>query len=331
MPRGSTPVDFAYNVHTDIGHHCISAEINQRPVGLDTILRNGDVISIQTDARANPHPAWLGFVRTAKARAEIRHRLKTTTRTEAIEFGQRLLDQALRALGSSGLDDPKLEWQQFLAENTAHDKDALLEDIGLGLTLAHVAARRLAPQIANTAPAHLPDHAKNALAIAKTHLTSTAEAITIDGSEGSTVQYATCCSPIGGDAAIGLMRGGAGLVVHRATCGLGRRQRSKDPGRWADIVWAEQLRRLFQTHLIIETQDLRGILARVASAISGADANIVGANTAPKDQTLAIMNLTIEVRERQHLANVLRRVRRAPGVIRAIRVPPQHATTLAES
>jgi len=330
LPRGSTPVDFAYNVHTDIGHHCVSAEINQRPVGLDTILRNGDVISIQTDANANPHPAWLGFVRTAKARAEIRHRLKTTTRTEAIEFGQRLLDQALRALGSAGLDDPKLEWQQFLAENTAHDKDALLEDIGLGLTLAHVAARRLVPQVANIAPAHLPDHAKNALAIAKTHFTSTAEAITIDGSEGSTVQYAACCSPIGGDAAIGLMRGGAGLVVHRATCGLGRRQRSKDPGRWADIVWAEQLRRLFQTHLVIETQDLRGILARVASAISGADANIVGANTAPKDQTLAIMNLTIEVRERQHLANVLRRVRRVPGVIRAIRVPPQHATNLAE-
>jgi GTP pyrophosphokinase len=330
LPRGSTPVDFAYNVHTDIGHHCVSAEINQRPVGLDTILRNGDVISIQTDANANPHPAWLGFVRTAKARAEIRHRLKTTTRTEAIEFGQRLLDQALRALGSTGLDDPKLEWQQFLAENTAHDKDALLEDIGLGLTLAHVAARRLVPQIANSAPAHLPDHAKNALAIAKTHFTSNAEAITIDGSEGSTVQYAACCSPIGGDAAIGLMRGGAGLVVHRATCGLGRRQRSKDPGRWADIVWAEQLRRLFQTHLIIETQDLRGILARVASAISGADANIVGANTAPKDQTLAIMNLTIEIRERQHLANVLRRVRRVPGVIRAIRVPPQHATNLAE-
>jgi GTP pyrophosphokinase len=317
-------------VFTPKGHHCVSAEINQRPVGLDTILRNGDVISVQTDANANPHPAWLGFVRTAKARAEIRHRLKTTTRTEAIEFGQRLLDQALRALGSTGLDDPKLEWQQFLAENTAHDKDALLEDIGLGLTLAHVAARRLVPQVANIAPAHLPDHAKNALAIAKTHFTSTAEAITIDGSEGSTVQYAACCSPIGGDAAIGLMRGGAGLVVHRATCGLGRRQRSKDPGRWADIVWAEQLRRLFQTHLVIETQDLRGILARVASAISGADANIVGANTAPKDQTLAIMNLTIEVRERQHLANVLRRVRRVPGVIRAIRVPPQHATNLAE-
>ncbi|MBU3720076.1 MAG: bifunctional (p)ppGpp synthetase/guanosine-3',5'-bis(diphosphate) 3'-pyrophosphohydrolase, partial [Burkholderiaceae bacterium] len=330
LPRGSTPVDFAYNVHSDVGNHCVSAEINHRPVGLDTPLRNGDVISIQTDSQANPHPAWLSFVKTAKARAEIRHRLKTTTRTEAIEFGQRLLDQALKALGADGIDDPHLEWQQFLAENTAHDKDALLEDIGLGLTLAHVAARRLVPQTTGPLIAHLPDHAKNALAIARTHFSTTAEAITIDGSEGSTVQYATCCGPIGGDAAIGLMRGGAGLVVHRATCGLGRRQRAKDPSRWADIVWAEQLKRLFQTQLVIETQDLRGILARVASAISGADANIVGANTAPKDQTLAIMNLTIEVRERQHLANVLRRVRRVPGVIRAIRVAPQHGPGTAE-
>jgi (p)ppGpp synthase/HD superfamily hydrolase len=104
---------------------------------------------------------------------------------------------------------------------------------------------------------------------------------------------------------------------------MGRRQRAKDPSRWADIVWAEDLKRLFTTQLIIETQDMRGILARVASAISGADANIVGANTAPKDQTLAIMHLTVEVRERQHLANVLRRIRRVTGVIRASRVGPQ--------
>ncbi|MBU3724884.1 MAG: bifunctional (p)ppGpp synthetase/guanosine-3',5'-bis(diphosphate) 3'-pyrophosphohydrolase [Burkholderiaceae bacterium] len=323
LPRGSTPVDFAYNVHSDVGNHCVSAEINHRPAGLDTPLRNGDVVHIQTAPQANPHPAWLGFVRTAKARAEIRHRLKTTTRTEAIEFGQRLLEQALKALGADGIDDPKLEWQQFLAENSARDRDALLEDIGLGLTLADVAARRLMPQPAGSALSRLPDHARHALAIAQSHFASRTEAITIDGSEGSTVQYAACCSPIGGDAAIGLMRGGAGLVVHRATCGLGRRQRAKDPARWADIIWAEDLKRLFQTELVVETQDLRGILARVASAISAAEANIVGANTAPKDQTLAIMNLTLEVRERQHLANVLRRVRRVHGVIRAIRVAPQ--------
>jgi GTP pyrophosphokinase len=327
LPRGSTPVDFAYNVHTDIGNHCISAEINHRPAGLDTVLRNGDVIQVTTDPKANPHPSWLSFVRTAKARAEIRHCLKTTTRSEAIDFGYRLLDQSLKALGMAGLDDPRLEWHQFLAENTAQDRDGLLEDIGLGLTLANVAARRLLPQASGSTVSRLPLHAQQAIAVSHTHFTTLNEAITIDGSEGSTVQYASCCAPIGGDAAIGLMRGGAGLVVHRATCALGRRQRAKDPARWADIIWAEELKRLFHTHLAIETQDSRGILARVASAISGADANIVGANTAPKDQTLAIMNLIVEVRERQHLANVLRRIRRVPGVIRATRVAPERLDT----
>ncbi|MEY3981700.1 MAG: hypothetical protein RLZZ281_569, partial [Pseudomonadota bacterium] len=146
LPRGSTPVDFAYNVHTDIGNHCVSAEINHQAAGLDTPLRNGDVVRVNTRPDANPHPSWLGFVRTAKARAEIRHRLKTTTRDEAIEFGQRLLDQALKSLGASGLEDPSLDWHQFLAENSAQDKHRLLEDIGLGLTLANVAARRLLPQ-----------------------------------------------------------------------------------------------------------------------------------------------------------------------------------------
>lgn len=322
LPRGSTPIDFAYMVHTDIGNHCTGAQVNHQPVGLDTVLRNGDVVEVLTQASASPHPAWLGFVRTAKARAEIRHRLKTATRAEAIEFGQRLLDQALKALGTSGLEDPSLEWHQFLAENTARDRDGLLEDIGLGLTLANVAARRLMPQTAASFSAHLPAHAREALAISQTHFAATTEAITIDGSEGSTVQYAPCCSPIGGDASIGHMRGGAGLVVHRAICPLGRRQRAKDPTRWADIIWAEDLKRPFQTSLVIEVKDARGILARVASAISAAEANIVGAQTAPKDQTLAVMNLILEVRERQHLANVLRRVRRIAGVVKATRVTP---------
>lgn len=322
LPRGSTPVDFAYNVHTDIGNHCVSAEINHQPAGLDTALRNGDVVSVATSPDANPHPSWLGFVRTAKARAEIRHRLKTTTRSEALEFGHRLLDQALKSLGASGMDDPRLDWHQFLAENSAQDRARLLEDIGLGLTLANVAARRLMPQPGDAAMSRLPEHAREALAIAQSHFSTANEAITIDGSEGSAVQYAACCSPIAGDAAVGMMRGGAGLVVHRSTCGLGRRQRAKDPSRWADIIWAEDLKRLFQTQLVVETQDAKGILARVASAITTADANIVGANTAPKDQTLAIMNLTLEVRDRLHLAAVLRRVRNVPGVIKALRVTP---------
>ncbi len=321
LPRGSTPIDFAYNVHTDIGNHCASVMINQAPAGFDTALRNGDVVEVTTDPNANPHPSWLSFVRTAKARAEIRHRLKTTTKEEAIEFGQRLLEQALKNLGSSGLEDPALEWAQFLAENSAPDKRALYEDIGLGLTLANVAARRLVPQPASVKK--LSTLAQNALAVSQSHFASRIESITIDGSEGSTVQYAACCNPIGGDVCIGMMRGGAGLVVHRANCAHGRRQRSKDPSRWAEIIWAEELKRSFTCNLTIETLDSRGILARVASAISATDANIIEANSAPKDQNTALMQLKIEVRERQHLANILRRIRRIPGVIKAVRLAPQ--------
>jgi GTP diphosphokinase / guanosine-3',5'-bis(diphosphate) 3'-diphosphatase len=321
LPRGATPIDFAYNVHTDIGNHCASVMINQAPAGFDTALRNGDVVEITTDPNANPHPSWLSFVRTAKARAEIRHRLKTSTREEAIEFGQRLLEQALKALGSSGLEDPSLEWAQFLAENTATDKLSLYEDIGLGLTLANVAALRLLPQPASLKK--LSPLAQNALAISQSHFASRIESITIDGAEGSTVQYASCCNPIGGDACMGMMRGGAGLVVHRANCAQGKRQRSKDPSRWAEIIWAEDLKRSFTCNLVVETQDSRGILARVASAISATEANIIEANTAPKDQNTALMQLKIEVRERQHLANILRKIRRVPGVIKAVRLGPQ--------
>lgn len=321
LPRGATPIDFAYNVHTDIGNHCASAMINQAPAGLDTSLRNGDVVEITTDPNANPHPSWLSFVRTAKARAEIRHRLKTTTREEAIEFGQRLLEQALRGLGASGLDDPALEWAQFLAENTATDKLSLYEDIGLGLTLANVAALRLVPQPEGVKK--LSPLAQSTLAVSQSHFAARIESITVDGSEGSTVQYASCCNPIGGDSCTGMMRGGAGLVVHRANCAHGKRQRSKDPSRWAEIIWAEDLKRSFICNLVVETQDSRGILARVASAISATEANIIEANTAPKDQNLALMQLKIEVRERQHLANILRRIRRVPGVIKAVRLGPQ--------
>jgi GTP diphosphokinase / guanosine-3',5'-bis(diphosphate) 3'-diphosphatase len=328
LPRGSTPVDFAYNVHTDIGNHCASAMINQAPAGLDTVLRNGDVIEITTDSGANPHPSWLSFVRTAKARAEIRHRLKTTTREEAIGFGRRLLEQALKAMGSSGLEDPTLEWAQFLAENSATDKQTLYEDIGLGLTLANVAARRLMPQPASIKK--LSAMAQSALAISRSHFATRSESITVDGSEGSTVQYANCCNPIGGDACMGMMRGGAGLVVHRTNCAHGRRQRAKDPSRWAEIVWAEELKRTFACNLIVETQDSRGILARVASAISAAEANIVEANSAPKGQNMALMALKIDVRERQHLANILRRIRRIPGVVKAVRMAPQRLEDNAE-
>jgi len=339
LPRGATPIDFAYMVHTDIGNRCVAALVNGQAKPLDTELRNGDVVRIETRPEATPHPGWLGFVRTAKARAEIRHNLKTNTQERAIGFGRRLLDNALRAIGATGVEDEQLNWTGLFHETTANDKNGVYESIGLGLTLAHVAARRLLPADSSSAVAgfagslqeeaslqtggktrQLSETARQALQLSEQHLTHQAVGITINGAEGTAVQYAHCCYPIAGDNAVGYMRGGTGLQIHRASCPTARRQQDKDPSRWAEISWGDPLYRDFETHLDIEVSDSPGVLAKVASAISASGANIVDISIEQHGTGFARLRVAIEVKHRQHLADVLRRVRRNAVVTKASRI-----------
>jgi (p)ppGpp synthase/HD superfamily hydrolase len=326
-------------VHTDIGNRCVAALVNGQAKPLDTELRNGDVVRIETRPEATPHPGWLGFVRTAKARAEIRHNLKTNTQERAIGFGRRLLDNALRAIGSTGVEDEQLNWTGLFHETTANDKNGVYESIGLGLTLAHVAARRLLPADSSSAAAgysgalqaeaglptsgktrQLSETARQALRLSEQHLTHQAVGITINGAEGTAVQYAHCCYPIAGDNAVGYMRGGTGLQIHRASCPTARRQQDKDPSRWAEISWGDPLYRDFETHLDIEVSDSPGVLAKVASAISASGANIVDISIEQHGTGFARLRVAIEVKHRQHLADVLRRVRRNAVVTKASRI-----------
>ncbi len=327
LPRGSTPVDFAYSVHSDVGNRMVGALINGEARPLDTELHSGDTVRIETRPHATPHPGWLGFVRTARARSEIRHTLKSGTRERSIGFGQRLLEHAVRALGAEGLHDPGLQWSQLFHENAADSPEALYESIGLGHTLAHVAARRLVPLVSMGHERPLSDAAKAALALSVAHLTTPESSLTIHGNEGPAVQYAPCCYPIGGDKAVGNMRGGSGLMIHRASCPTARRQRSKDAARWTDIAWSDNLMRSFETRLVIEVADGAGVLAKVASAISSADANIVDLTIQPRGTGFAFLQVAVEVRDRKHLADVLRQVRASAVVSKAVRltrstVPP---------
>lgn len=323
LPRGSTPIDFAYTVHTDVGNRCVSALINGQPKPLDAELRNGDMVKIETRSDSMPHPGWLGFVKTAKARAEIRHLLKTNTQERAIGFGKRLLDQAVRALGARGLDDPSLQWNQVWHEIPVSSRESLYASIGLGHSLANVVARRL---LSHSAEAHGPKRerrlspfAQRALALSAEHLTHQETGITINGSEGTAVQYAHCCFPIGGDNAVGHMRGGTGLMIHRASCMTAKRQRAKEPQRWADIVWGEPLHRPFETHLVVEVTDSPGVLALVAAAISTAKGNILDLRIERQETGFPSMHIAIEVRDRLHLAEVLRKIRRTSAVTKASR------------
>jgi len=299
LPRGATAVDFAYSVHTDIGNHCIAVKVNHEPVPLRTPLRNGDRIEIVTAPYAKPNPAWLGYVTTSKARSHIRHFLKTMQSGESAKFGERLLNQALHALGVKPQDMDKAHWNKLLKETGAKTRKEIMADIGLGRRLNLVVARQLAC-IGET----LPNEA------------TVGTAITIQGTEGMAVQFAQCCHPIPGDPIIGVLKSGHGLMVHTRDCPALHKGRSGE--QWLDVVWGKNIHRPFDVGLKLMVANQRGVLAKVAAAIADAESNIENVSFVHEGENTAL-HFTLEVNNRLHLANIMRRLRKIPEVKRIIR------------
>ncbi|MFZ3019651.1 MAG: bifunctional (p)ppGpp synthetase/guanosine-3',5'-bis(diphosphate) 3'-pyrophosphohydrolase [Gallionella sp.] len=301
LPRGATAVDFAYNVHTDIGNRCIAVKVNHELVPLRTELRNGDRVEVITAPHAKPNPAWLGYVATSKARGHIRHFLKTMQSGESAQLGERLLNQALHALGIKTQEIGDAQWSKLLRDTGVKTKQDILADIGLGRRLNMVVARQLA-SVGETAPGEV---APNAV-------------ITIHGTEGMAVQFAKCCSPIPGDPIIGIIRSGQGLVVHTHDCPTLRRGHSSGE-QWLDVVWDKNINRSFDVSIKLMVANQRGVLAKVAAAIADAESNISNVNFVNEGEYTAL-HFTLEVNHRLHLANVMRSLRKIPEVVRIIRV-----------
>ncbi len=308
LPKGSTPVDFAYAVHTDIGNRCVACRINGDLMPLRTELRNGDQVEIISAAHASPNPAWLSYVRTGKARAQIRHFMKNAQQEESVALGERLLNQALRPHGLTLGQISTFAWDRFLRDRGVRSKKEVFSDIGLGKRLPVIVARRLAQ--AQDLESGRPDVIKP----------KPAGAILIRGSEGIAVQLARCCQPIPGDPIIGTIRKGQGLEVHLHDCPSVAKLRG-DRGRWVDVEWETgDDDRLFDVTIRVLTKNARGVLARVASAISEADCNIQNLTMDNEQGAYTALNLTLQVRDRMHLAQVMRAVRRVPEVVRIGRV-----------
>ena len=303
LPKGSTPVDFAYAVHTDIGNRCVACRVNNDLMPLRTDLRNGDQVEIITAAHANPNPAWLSYVRTGKARAQIRHFLKNAQHEESVALGERLLNQALRVYGLTLGQVSTFAWDRFLRDRGVKSKKEIFSDIGLGTRLPAIVARRLSQ--AQDQESGRPDVIKP----------KTASAIMISGSEGIAVQLAGCCQPIPGDPIIGLIRKGKGLEVHRHDCTAIAKQRG-DRGRWIDVEWEHVHGRMFDVTIRILTKEARGVLARVAAAINDAECNIQNVSMDKEQGLYTALNLTVQVTDRMHLALVMRAIRRVPEVVR---------------
>ena len=314
MPRGSTPVDFAYAVHTDVGNRCVACRINGELMPLRTDLRNGDQVEVITAAHASPNPAWLTYARTGRARAQIRHFLKNAQQEESAALGERLLNQALRPHGLSLEQISNFAWERFLRDRGVRSRREVFTDIGLGKRLPVIVARRLSQ--AQEMETGRPDVIKP----------KPAGAILIRGSEGIAVQLAKCCEPIPGDPIIGIIRKGQGLEVHVHDCAGIQRLRG-ERSQWVDVEWEYASERMFDVTVRVLTHNGRGVLARVANAIAEENSNIQNVRMDAEQTPYTMLYFTLQVSDRIHLARVLKALRREPEVLRIARTKGEQGSS----
>jgi GTP pyrophosphokinase len=313
LPRGATALDFAYTIHTHVGDQAIAVKINHEQAPLRAELRNGDIVEIITSPTSRPNPNWLTFVRTGKARSAIRHHLRTINLAESTELGRRLLNQALIALK---LDPelPPLLVERVLNESSAKSMDELYADIGVGKRMAALVARHILGLVESDAANLPPISARGEIVQNKP------APVVIYGNEGASVQLAPCCMPIPGDGLQGQLRRDQGLIVHSLDCYQAKRSRAKEPERWIDVVWGQELNRRFDCRIMVLVKNERGMLARIAAEIGESDANITYvAMDGDKDQIMIQLKFTIQVEDRVHLARLMRNIRRIPYVARIMR------------
>ncbi|GHC22759.1 guanosine-3',5'-bis(diphosphate) 3'-pyrophosphohydrolase [Kushneria pakistanensis] len=293
LPRGATAIDFAYAVHTDIGNSCIACRIDRHLAPLSSRLESGQTVEIITAPGAQPNLAWLSFTITAKARSAVRHALKHQQRNDSVALGRRLLNQALSAFSLTLDTLSQAQVDELLKALALNSLDDLLEEIGLGSRVAYSVARRLADSEPENIQAH-SDEQQGAMAIT--------------GARNMVISFARCCYPLPGDTIVGNLSAGRGIVVHRSECGNLEDCR-EDPEKCFPLQWSDNVEDDFPVGLRLEIETRRGLVAELASLINDAEANIERINIEERDERLSIVNLTLSVRNRVHLARIIRRMR----------------------
>jgi len=304
LPRQATPVDFAYAVHTGVGNTCVACKIDRQFAPLSTVLRNGQTVEIITAPGATPNPNWLNFVVTARARTHIRGFLKGMHEDEAVQLGRRLLDKALHPFGAELTAIPEERIQACLHEYHHAYVDELMREIGLGNRMASLVAHWLAA-------AEGGEQGGERGAGSMTPLV-------LSGAEGMVVSFAKCCHPLPGDEVVGFASTGRGIVVHRRQCN-NITELAHQPDKWLPVEWAAEVAGEYQAEIGINAKNLRGGLARMASAIAELGADIDDVRFDDRDHNVTIITFLVRVRDRVHLAHVMRRLKREPGILKVWR------------
>ena len=300
LPKGATTVDFAYAVHTDVGDRCVAAKINRGLVPLRTELHNSQTVEVITAKGAKPNPNWLTFVRTAKARTAIRSYMKNLRTSESVDLGKRLLDRSLKDHGTSLRKIGKVRMAEALEELGFNNDRELFEQVGLGERLAPLTARILA-------------------GVSEGDDTGDESAsLVIAGTEGMVVSYAKCCYPIPGDPVMGYLTAGRGVVVHRNNCGNLSNFR-KQPEKWISVGWEKDIERDFACQIQTDTRNKPGVLAEVAATIGDCGSNIEQVEVLGRHDDCSVLSFLLQVRDRTHLATIMRNVKKMKNVIRVSR------------
>ena len=304
LPTGATPIDFAYSVHTGLGDSCIACNVDGELKPLSEPLQSGQKIEIISSAGAQPNPNWLNFVVTAKARSAIRHFLKNQQHDESVDLGKRLLDQALGNLGSSYVQLKKSDIKRLLKETGASTFEYVLQQIGLGNRVPFAVANIMI----------LPSKRKVSDDKKNSNLP-----VVIDTSEGLIVQYGRCCHPIPGDPILGHMSPGKGIVIHLESC-RNLKEIRLNPEKCMPLVWSSVVKGEFAVELKVEVTPERGFIAALAARMTEEDATIEHISVTEKDAFTSIVDVILTVRDRIHLADILRRARSLKPVRRIYRV-----------
>ena len=325
LPRGATVVDFAYAIHSNVGDRTVAARVNGEQVPLRTEIHNGDVIEVITAPVSAPNPAWLGFVRTGRARSKIRHHLKSQALTASEELGEKLLTQAVRAEGIEALPEHDTEgqpvWDKLLRFSGNRTRAELMADIGLGKRIASIVAKRLKVLVteggAKTDPLLMTRERYTA------HESVSQGGVVIDGSENASVQFARCCRPVPGDDIVGYLGRGEGLVVHTADCATAKRLQYKDSERFIAVAWSDEPVRTFETGIVVTVNNGKGVLARAAATLAASEVDITHMDMGQEEvQDASDLRFVVAVRDRAHLELALRNLKRMPSVLRAVRARP---------
>ena len=317
LPAGSTAVDFAYAIHTDVGSSCVACRISRRLAPLSEPLQSGQTVEIITAPGTQPNPAWLSFVITGKARSNIRHHLKNQKYSESVALGRRLLNKALANFGSNLASVAKENINTVLNQTSLKSLDQLLEEIGLGNRMSYLIAQRLTK------------HSDLAL-LENGSKPEQQESLAIRGSEGMVMNYAKCCHPIPGDPIVGHISSGRGMVIHTDDCNNITEIRD-NPEKCVAVSWDPNVEGEFSVELRVELENLRGIIATLATTITGAEANIEKISTVERDAHFIIVNLSLNVRNRVHLAHVMKRVRLIKAVTSVTRVKSRRVRKVIKS